>query len=225
MEEEIAMRDPELPEVLEAIDIGIRNAQKDYKEAYESHINNSEYSPEYLMTVYIFQSLLKLKKHCGCPYGLSLEEPVFRLVSSLREKSANGRYSCGRYRYDLRVGGKCDLSLRNKDDEPMAAIKVKEDPWDYDLDIKRLASLVERGLPFGIFASCYFVEIVDDNVEEADIRLEEEAHCIHKDIIGSLGDKFTVIKNLGVKDIIKLGDDQVHWRWCPFCYVISDKRK
>jgi hypothetical protein len=197
------------------------------KEAYESHINNSEYSPEYLMTVYIFQSLLKLKKHCGCPYGLSLEEPVFRLVSSLTKKSANGRYSCRRHRYDLREGGKCDLSLENRDGVPMAAIEVKEDPWAYAPDIKRLASLVERGLHFAIFASCYFVEIVDDNAEEADIQLKEEAQCILEHIISDIGRRgyeLNVTKHLGLKDTMKLDGGQDNRRWCSFCFLITSER-
>lgn len=221
------MSDPTQQEILKAIDEGIRKAQEDYKKAYESHINNSAYSPEYLMTVYIFQSLLKLKEKCGCPYGLSLEEPVYNLVSSLRNKSVNGRNSSGRYPYDLRVDGKCDLSLKNKDDEPLAVIEVKEDPWDYYSDIKRLARLLKRGLPFGIFASCYFVKIIDNNSDEADIQLEEEAKCILEEIKSDFErrDELNVDKHLGFKDTLKLDWDSDHSRWCSFCFVITDERK
>lgn len=124
------------------------------------------------MTVYIFQSLLALKEHCGCPYGLSLEEPVSNLVNDV--KTMSGRHSRGVYRYGLRVGGKCDLSLKNKKGEPLAVIKVKENPWDYYSDIDRLAGLVTLGLPFGIFASCWFEEVSNNNPEEAEDRLEKE---------------------------------------------------
>ena len=224
MEEEIAMSDQTPQEILKAIDTGISNAQKDYKKAYESHINASEYSPEYLMTVYIFQSILELVDR----YGLSLEEPVLNLASSLRKESTTGRPSYGRYSNDLGVYGKCDLSLKNKDDKPMAVIEVKEDPWDYYSDIKRLASLVKLGLPFGIFASCFFAKIVDNNPDEADIQLEEEGQCILEHIISDIGRRgyeLNVTKHLGIKDTIKLDGDQDHWRWCSFCFVITAERK
>ena len=217
------MNDPTQQEIIGAIDKGIRNAQRDYKKAYESDIS-SNYSPEYLMAVYIFQSILKTVGR----YGLSLEEPVLNLASLLRKDSTTGRHLCGRYCDDLRVYGKCDLSLKNKDDEPMFVIEVKQDPWDYYLDIKRLASLVKMGLPSGIFASCYSVKIADNNPDGADIQLEEEAKCILKDIkssIGTHGYELNVTKHLGLKKTLKLNDDPDHWRWCSFCFVFTAKRK
>ena len=131
------MRDPTPPEVISSILQGIRNAQRDYKKAYESHIN-SEFAPEYLMTVYIFQSILKLKeKRGGCPYGVSLEEPVYDLARALGIQ--------GRYSNHGRVYGDCDLSLRAcNDDKPLAVIEVKKDPRNYWEDIARLSYLVVK---------------------------------------------------------------------------------
>ncbi len=218
------IRNPNRQEVVASIITGIENAQRDYKKAFESHINNSIYSPEYLMTVYIFQSLLEFKKECGCLYGLSLEQSVHDIVTRLK----TGRR--GNYPKNLRVYGKCDLTLwdvnTTEDDEPLAVIEVKEDPWKYNSDIKRLAGLVERGLPFGIFASCYFVEIVDNKPDKADIRLEKEAQCILEHIISDIGiPGLNVINNLGPKYTLKLDGNQARWRWCTFCFVITDERK
>ena len=47
------MYKPSGQEVLNAIDQGIRNAQRDYLKSFQSGISSS-YAPEYLMTVYIY---------------------------------------------------------------------------------------------------------------------------------------------------------------------------
>lgn len=222
------MRDPEQSEVFEAINQGILKAQEDYAKAYESHINNSEYCPEYLMTVYIFQSLLMLLKNCDRPYGLSLEEPVYRLVSDCRKMS--GRHSRGVYRYGLRKDGKCDLSLKDKNDKPLAAIEVKENPWTYYSDIDRLAGLVTIGLPFGVFASCWFEEVSNNDLEEAENRLTEEMQSIYEHIsqdINRMGDNLSVDKAQGnVKCLVLEGEESKQkqkWKWCPVCFMIHEK--
>jgi hypothetical protein len=71
----IAMGNATSQEILKAIDEGIRNAQKDYLESFQSDISSS-YAPEYLMTVYIYQSLLGLIDG----YGLALEVPTSGLA-------------------------------------------------------------------------------------------------------------------------------------------------
>lgn len=218
----MVMSNPSQQELLEAIDKGIRNAQRDYKKAYESDIG-SNYAPEYLITVYIFQSILETVGR----YGLSLEEPVLNLACLLRKASTTSHHSCGRYADDLRVYGKCDLSLKKKDDKPMTVIEVKQDPWDYYSDIKRLASLVKMGLPFGIFASCHFVKVIDDNSDEADIQLEEEAKCILEEIKSDFKRRYEldITKHLGFKNTLKLDGDSDYSRWCSFCFVITAKSR
>jgi len=161
------MREPMRQEVLASIIQGIKHAQDDYKKAYMSHIK-SNYAPEYLMTVYIFQSILELKDECGCTYGLSVEESVYDLVKEL--KTMRGLETRGRYPESARVYGKCDLSLRDNDSKPRVAIEVKEDAWDHGEDLKRLSTLVELGLEFGVFASYWFEEVKDNNPKEAEDR-------------------------------------------------------
>ncbi|MBA7666007.1 hypothetical protein ES703_74082 [subsurface metagenome] len=215
------MRDPARLEVINSIIQGIRKAQEDYKKAYMSHICSS-YAPEYLMTVYIFQSILELKEECNCTYGLSLEEPVKELATSLGARP--------RYPKDARVYGYCDLLLRDINDKPRAAIEVKKYAWDYPEDLGRLAYLVEKGLEFGVFASCWFEEVKDNNHKEAEDRLKEEIQCIHEHIrkhIRRRYNKLLIERELGnIERLVLEGetlDQKEESRWCPVCFVVYRK--
>ena len=130
-----------------------------------SHIS-SIYAPEYLMTVNIFQSILRPKNECGCTYGLSLEEPICNLVEELGIRGRPANYA--------RLDGNCDLSLKDIEDKPRAVIEVKKNPWDFREDVQRLAYLVKHGLKFGVFASCWSVEVGNNNHKEVEDKLEEE---------------------------------------------------
>jgi hypothetical protein len=158
------MREPTRSEVINAINQGIRKAQEDYKKAYMSHISSS-YAPEYLVTVHIFQSILELKEKCNCTYGLSLEEPVYDIARSLGARP--------RYPQKARVSGYCDLLLRDINEKPRAVIEAKKYAWDYWYDLSRLSYLVEKGLEFGVLASCWFEKIEDNNKEDVKARLKE----------------------------------------------------
>jgi len=173
------------------------------------------------MTVYIFQSILKLKKECGCAYGLSLETPVRDVVNGLPTKR-------GSYSKKLRISGKCDVLLWDIDNDkiPIAAIEVKEDAWKYDSDIKRLAGLVQRKLEFGIFASCQFGEIEENNCEEAKGNLTQETECICEEIreyLRGLDRNLYLINDSGNIDVIQLDGDEQKLVWCPACFIIRNK--
>ena len=219
------MRQPIREEVIDAIIKGINKSQADYEVAYYSDIS-SPYAPEYLMTVYIFQSILELKVKYDWPYTLSLEEPVRSLVKSL------GAH--GRPQNRLRVRGKCDLSLRDDNDRAraVAVIEVKKDAWKYEKDLGRITCLVEQGLEFGIFASCRFEEVKDGNAKEAKDRLKSEIQCIYEHMqraIKELGYNLYVERVLGtITDWPSEGkppDPGGKWKWCPVCFVICDKKK
>ena len=211
------MREPTQSEVINAVNQGIRKAQEDYKKAYMSHISSS-YAPEYLMTVYIFQSILKLKRKCNCPYGLSLEEPVFEVARALGVR--------GRYPRDARASGYCDLLLRDIHDKPRVVVEVKKNAWDYGYDLARLAYLVNRGLEFGVFASCWFEEVKDNNHGEAEDRVKEEIRCIDEHISDDIRRQYsrTFIKTKfgDTERLVLEGEVARHeeFVWCPVCFVV-----
>ena len=218
------MRDPTRQEVISSILQGIGNAQRDYKKAYESHIN-SEFAPEYLMTIYIFQSILELKEErCHCAYGISLEEPVYDLARALKVR--------GRYSNHGRVYGDCDLSLRSiNDDKPLAVIEVKKNLRNYWGDIARLSYLVEKGLEFGIFASYWSEEIKDSFSREVKGRIENRIGSILSSVkkdVAELGydhyiDLVGPIKTL--QFAAEKPGQKEKWKWCPVCFIIYNKKK
>ena len=215
------MREPTLSEVINAVNQGIRKAQEDYKKGYMSHISSS-YAPEYLMTVYIFQSILELKEKCNCTYGLSLEEPVYELARSL---GARPRYS-----QEARVYGHCDLLLRDIKEKPRAVIEIKKYAWDYPQDLPRLSYLVEKGLEFGVFASCWSEEIKDSNQKDAENRLKEEIQCIYEHIkqdVRRRCNRLVVERELGDIERLVLEGEKLsqkeEWMWCPVCFVIRQE--
>ena len=215
------MREPTRSEVINAVNQGIRKAQEDYKKAYMSDIS-SRYAPEYLVTVYVFQSILELKEQCDCTYGLSLEEPVYELARSLGARP--------RYLQEARVYGRCDLLLRNIEEKPRAVIEVKKYAWDYFWDLPRLSYLVKKGLEFGVFASCWFEEIEDNNQKDAEDRLKEEIQCIYEHIkedVRRRYDRLIVERELGnIERLLLEGEtlsQKEEWMWCPMCFVIRAK--
>ena len=216
---EVAVRDPTKSEIVNATNQGIKKAQEDYRKGYMSDISSS-YAPEYLMSVYIFQSILELKEKCNWTYGLSLEEPVYRLVRSLGARP--------RYPEKVRVYGHCDLSLRDVEDKPRTVIEVKKYAWDYPEDLPRLSYLVEKGLRFGVFASCCFAEIKEANQREARAELKEEIRCIHEHIKEDVRrdyKRLSVEKKLGdIEELVLEGETQKEkMMWCPVCFVVCRK--
>jgi hypothetical protein len=211
------MREPTQSEIINSVNQGIIKAQEDYREAYMSNIS-SGYAPEYLMTVYIFQSILELKRKCNYPYGLSLEEPVYEVARALGVR--------GRFPRDARVSGYCDLLLRDIHDKPRVVIEIKKDAWDYWHDLARLAYLVSRGLEFGIFASCWFEEVKDNNRREAEDRVREEIQCIEEHISDDIRRRYSRVfmktKFGDTERLVLEGEVARHeeFVWCPVCFVV-----
>jgi hypothetical protein len=218
-------RNPTKQETVGAIIQGISEAQKHYKIAYQSHIFNSEYCPEYLMTVYIFRSLLELKdSKCGCPYGLSLEQRVRTIMSHLPRKR-------GRYPNKLRAGGKIDLVLWDiedwQDEKPLAAIEVKENGQNYDKDLRRLAALVERNLEFSILASCQVKEVRGSRkvAEDELVRtISSMSKAIKRYLMTLNGDLHLESRWGAIEDLQLEGDEQI-FVWCPVCFLICRRER
>jgi len=208
-------------EVVDATIQGISAAQKDYKQAWQSHIFNSAYCPEYLTTVYIFQSLLRLRRQWGSPYGLALEQRVRTIIGHLPRTP-------GPYPVKLRPRGKCDIVFWEEGDEekPLLAIEVKEDITDNHADIERLAGLVQRNLRLGIFASCK-AQPVTTKREDAKAALLQTVDSMCKDIERALTrqDKnLRLAYKLGKIEELRLEGDEETFVWCPACLLISKKR-
>ena len=215
------LHDPTLEELVDVTIQGISTAQKDYKQAWQSHVFNSAYCPEYLMKVYIFQSLLRLRRKCGSPYGLSLEEPVRTIIDHLPTTR-------GRYPGKLRLGGKCDLVFweEKEEEKPLVAIEVKEDITDHRADIGRLAALVQRNLRLGIFASCK-AQQVRAKREDAEAELLQTTDSMCKDIQRCLSKEDRSLRltyKLGNTKKLRLEGDEESLVWCPACLLISKKR-
>lgn len=217
------MRNPTQQEVVDAVNHGVLAAQKMYAKAYESHIFNSQYCPEYFMTVHVFQSLFRLKRDCGCTYGLSLERRVREIISHLPSKR-------GRYSGNLRVNGKCDLLIWDIQDaqqeKPFAAVELKEDVHKYQWDVRRLVDLVQRDLPFGIFASCQFKEVKSKR-KAAEVELDHDLDSMYQKIrryLRKLDGDLSLECNPGDTQYLRLTGDEYRLVWCPVSLVISRKR-
>ena len=210
------MCEPTKQEVVDAIMQGIISAQEDYKKADDSDII-SEYCPEYYITVYIFQSLLKLKNKYKQGFQLSVEESVFKMRNKLGIR--------GRAPDITPPQGKCDLALKDQSDSPHVVIEVKKDPFDYQENVGRLSYLVSCGLECGVFASCLFVEVEDKNFQEAQDKLERFTEDIHN-YIQSFNRKwkYDLLVEKQIGEIQDFPEESKIYKWCPICFVIGKKR-
>lgn len=219
------MRDPEQEEVLDSIVKGIQNAQRDYEKAYKSDIVTPEYTPQYLTTVYIFQSIFKLKRKRQCKssngYGIALEQRLRKTVTGpLKVELKVDKRKLDK---EVPLRSKCDLLLLDINDDPRAVVEVNENLDDYRKDSRRLAFLVKYGLKFGVFASCRFEEIKDnEREEETDARLEKTIEDVGKSVddhLTALGYRLHVESERANIYLLRQGEKK--WKWRPVCFVIK----
>ena len=209
------MSEPTQQEVINAINQGIINAQTDYNKANNSDII-SEYCPEYYLTVYIFQSLLKLKKEYEQEFWLSVEESAFTMKNGLKIP--------GRPFHLISSGRKCDVALKDSNDCPLVVIEVKKNPFEYQENIERLSYLASRGLKYGVFASCLFLEVENTNFEGAKDKLEGITEDISSHIKNLTKEwKYDLLVEKHAGEIQDFLEESKIYKWCPVCYVICDK--
>lgn len=185
--------------ILQAVQQGIIDAQKDYYKSFQSDLS-SEYAPEYLMTVYIFRSLLSLIDG----YGVALEVPISDLDSGYSYKRFQGRKP-GSVRYN----GKCDLVLLDSKEKAKAVIEVKRNPWFYDEDMDRLISLLDLNIEMSIFASCMYKKSKKELIEESDLLLK----TIKKDYQRNITIELSPIP----KRVLKYDGE---WVWYPIVFLV-----
>lgn len=221
------MRDPGLPEVLKAIDIGIRNAQENYKDAAWTPLL---YCPEYLMTVYVFNSLLSLTRKDS----LTLEsEPDDLLINYLGKEPRRGRP-----KRVPRGNGRVDICLWHLgEDRPRAIIEVKRcaKQWiNNNDDIKRIVSLLHeptvRKIEFGVLASCIHMLVRNNNETAAQKNIKNKLREIQQSIEANLDGRLAVKLEpsgyipLQLKDEYPEDDTNENWIWRPVVFKIYRKR-
>lgn len=173
------------------------------------------------MKVHTFHSLLRLRGGCAHSCGLSLEQPVRKIMNRLPRTR-------GRYPAKLRAGGKCDLWLWDDkgEENPLAAIEVKPLMNHYHTDVERLARLVQRNLEFGVFASCQ-VQQVKDKCKDVEDALIGEASSLCEGIkkhLNRVDGSLYVTWNLGNIEELQLEGDEQTLVWCPICLLICHQK-
>jgi len=226
MEDEMTtMRDPTEHKILGAIDKGIRNAQKDYKDEAWTALCQG---PEYLITVSIFYALLDLTKEDS----LTLENRIDDLLEYLKGKPRRGRPpSVPRRR------GRADICLWHKgEDRPRAIIEVKRCAEDWrkdtkDTDIDRIAKLLRYNkFEFGILASCIHKVVKDHNRNKLKRQINDELEGLRQYIEKKLDSQLSVklvpssFDALSLKDEYPGGEGTDNWIWRPVVFKIYRKR-
>jgi len=222
------MRDPTKQQVFDAIDKGIRKAQKDYKDAAWTALCQG---PEYLVTVGIFYSLLDLTEKDS----LTLENRPTELLKHLKEKPRRGRP-----RSVPRGSGRVDICLWHKgEDRPRAIIEVKRcaDDWKKhtkDTDIDRIAKLLldnsARKFEFGILASCIHRVVRNNNRNELKWKINDNLESLRQAIEEKLDGQLSVkldpsgFEPLPLKDEYPQDEDSDNWIWRPVVFRIYRKR-
>jgi len=213
---------PKRQEVLESVVKGIRRAQKDYKKASESLLCGG---PEYLITVNIFQSLLRIE---------ALENSI---VLEMKASEVSEVKIRGPKLQNSRVGNlcRCDIVLWSGINKRRAIIEVKRYAQDCLKDLRRVLELL-RGTPsmyYAVLTGCVQKEVKNGNVLETKREIVKELGTLLKDIRkrakhnGYLEVKL-IPENVTMK-INRLeteGDNEEikDWVWRPVCFVILNKK-
>ena len=135
---------PSPDEVIVSINQGIRNAEKYYKKASGIPFWDG---PEYLITVCIFQSILRLAKR-DC---LTLEIKPTEIENYIPNRK--GRPFNKPKSENARTEGRCDIILWIADNNiARAIIEVKRYAGQCHEDIDRVIYLIGKGFEFGALA-------------------------------------------------------------------------
>lgn len=224
----MTMRDPSKQQVLDAIDKGIRKAQKDYKDAAWTALCHG---PEYLMTVRIFYSLLGLAKKDS----FTLENRPTDLLKWLKEEKSPRV----KPRSVPRGSGRIDICLWHKGkNRPRAIIEVKRRAMDWkkhtrDTDIDRTAELMLNGsvhkFEFGVLASCIHRVLRNNNRNEAERKINDDLQSLEQAIEEKLNSQLGVklepsgFKLLPLKRDYREGEGCDDWIWRPIVFTIYRK--
>lgn len=217
------MLKPSPEEVLISINQGIRNAEKSYETASGVPLWDG---PEYLMTAYIFQSILKLaKRNC---LTLELKPKIVEKYTPKRK----GRPFNKPKSESARTEGRCDIILWIVDTNiTRAIIEVKRYAEQCPEDIDRVIYLLTKGLEFGVLASLLYSEVKNGNTDLAKKKILKKLDRLSDEIkkeVNSKGKFDTELVRGNIKprelDGDKLGEKKT-WLWCPVCFKIYCKNE
>lgn len=213
---------PERQEVLESIVKGIERAQKNYKQACETLPCEA---PEYLTTVNIFQSLLRIK---------ALENSIVLEMKASEVAESKIR---GCKLQNSRVGKlcHCDIVLWSGIDKRRAVIEVKKYAQDCYEDLGRVLQLLRTtpSMYYAVLAGCVQEEIKNDNALETKRGIVKELETLLEDIREQAGNKgYSGIElvpenvTMKIKSLETEGDngEVKYWVWRPVCFVIPNKK-
>jgi hypothetical protein len=206
---------------------GIRSAERDYSKA--SGVPLWE-GPEYLITVYIFQSLLRrFKEDC-----LTLElKPT--VADEWARKATRTRTTPRRPSSsdDERPSGHCDAVLwRPNKNITLAVIEVKKSAKDCQKDIDRVIGRLRNGLEFGVLASPLYVKFEGDRKASARRELLSRSDALAQSIKKRIDRRheYEVEPERGnITETNEFDEDdlghKVRYLWCPVTFLISEKQK
>jgi hypothetical protein len=210
-------------QVIHSVVKGIKSAQKDYKRASESLLL---WGPEYLITVNIFQSLLKIP---------ALENSI---VLEMKPSEVSEVKTRGPKFKNSRVGNRChcDIVLWSGKDSRRVIIEVKRYAQDCKADIGRVTQLLKEAPSayYAVLAACVQREVKNGNVTVAKAEITKKLKILSEDIREQAAKNgFSKIAftpeniNRSIK-CLKTKDDNgeiTDWVWRPVCFVIYNKNK
>jgi len=207
---------------------GIRNAARHYSKA--SGVPLWE-GPEYLINVYIFQSILRrLKDDClTLELAPTVADDYARKRAGTRTRPRKRPASSD----DERPNGHCDAILwwPNKN-ITRAVIEVKKRAKDCESDIGRVTGRLRNGLEFGVLASPLYVKFKRNKRVSAEKQLLREFDALAASIKKKTASKreYEVEPERGnIKETNEFDDDDLgrkaRYLWCPVTFLISKKQK
>ncbi len=216
------MLEPWRKQVLGSVVKGIMSAQEDYKRASDSLLY---WGPEYLITVNIFESLLRIK---------ALENSI---VLEMKASEVSEVKSRGPKLQNSRVGNRCrcDIVLWSHVNRRRAIIEVKRYAQDCQKDLGRVLELLKKtpSMYYAVLTACVQKEVKNGNALAAKRETVKEIGELLEDIRKQAGKKgFFEVKLIPENVTMKInplnteGDNREvkDWVWRPVCFVIFNKK-
>lgn len=213
------MSNPYPQEVIDSIGKGIRKAQMEYQKAAGIPLCHG---PEYLITVGIFQSILKLTKGGSLTLEVNLQE-MLKYLKRSRRPTRKSHSAPSKERGDIFFWYVGTNKLR-------AIIEVKKYAQDCHKDLKRVIRLLGKGLEFAVLASCMQKKIKNDNENEVKERIRNNRQRLYQKIKKQVNSNSSLEVELVKYKITTLTfedekpGDKENWVWCPVIFKIYFKK-
>ena len=211
MEEREGMSQPSQNQIIDAIEQGMKKAQRDsikYSNRFAFQ------APEYLSSVYVYQRLGKLYSQDWLSFETKSKD-----VDALRILRPPGRKPNA-----VKGNGRCDLVLWNtRTNRPRAVVEFKKRTANASNDLKRLSFLVgEGGLDFAISASFGYERVAARGTKQLPIR--EQTNNVVSDLKKTRPrvSATPMLPPSISQRIDPEGNGKVQqWMWCPVCILLK----